>query len=43
MFIERGVPAYPNNTIVIKSIPPGSWSGRKYDIGVYKGGNLLVT
>ena len=43
MFIERGVPANPNNTIVIKSIPPASWSGRKYDIGVYKGGKLLVT
>ena len=43
MFIERGVPANPNNTIVIKSIPPASWSGRKYDIGVYKSGKLLVT
>lgn len=26
----------PDNAIVIRNQPPSSWSGRKYDIGVYK-------
>ena len=42
ILLETGVPANPNNTIVIKNTPPTSWSGRKFDIGVYKDGHLLV-
>ena len=41
--IEAGVPSNPNNTIVIKNIPPASWSGRKFDVGVYRDNRLLVT
>ena len=41
--LETGVPANPNNTIVIKNIPPASWSGRMFDVGIYKEGRLLVT
>ena len=41
--IEAGVPSNPNNTIVIKNIPPASWSGRKFDVGIYRDNRLLVT
>ncbi len=35
----------PNDTIVVKNVPPrgGTWTGRKYDISLYKSGKLLVT
>ncbi len=35
----------PNNTIVVKNTPPlgGTWSGRTYDVSLYKSGKLLVT
>ena len=39
----KGLPANPNNTIVIKNKPPSAWSGRMFDVGVYKEGRLLVT
>ena len=42
-FLESGVAPNPNNTIVIKNVPPPTWSGRPYDIGIYKNGRLLVT
>lgn len=35
-------PANPNGSIVIKNKPPATWSGRMFDIGVYKNGSLLV-
>lgn len=37
-----GVSSNPDNTIVVKNEKPRSWSGRKFDIGVYKSGKLLV-
>ncbi len=35
----------PNNTIVVKNTPPlgGTWTGRMYDVSLYKSGKLLVT
>ena len=39
----KGLPANPNNTIVVKNKPPSAWSGRMFDVGVYKEGRLLVT
>ncbi len=35
----------PNNTIVVKNVPPrgGTWTGRMYDVSLYKSGKLLVT
>ena len=39
----KGVPENPNNTVVIKNIPPSTWSGRMFDVGVYKDNRLLVT
>lgn len=32
----------PDNSIVIKNQPPSAWSGRKYDIGIYKDHQLIV-
>ena len=43
IIIVRGVTANPNNTIVIKNVQPLAWSGRMFDIGVYKDNRLLVT
>ena len=37
-----GAPTNPNGSIVIKNVPPATWSGRMFDIGVYKNGSLLV-
>ncbi len=39
----KGVPNNPEGAIAIKNIPPIGWSGRSYNTGIYKGGNLLVT
>ncbi len=33
----------PDDTIVVENKPPSAWCGRKFDVGVYKDGNLLVT
>ena len=38
------MPNNPEGAIVIKNIPPTTdWSGRIYNTGIYKGGNLFVT
>ena len=29
-------------TVIVKNLKPGGWSGRKYNIGLYKAHNLLV-
>ncbi|XP_019863959.1 PREDICTED: uncharacterized protein LOC109593212 [Amphimedon queenslandica] len=34
--------ANPNGSIVVKNLPPCTWSGRMFDVGVYKDGGLLV-
>ncbi|XP_019853430.1 PREDICTED: uncharacterized protein LOC109582855 [Amphimedon queenslandica] len=39
---EVTAPTNPNGSIVIKNIPPATWSGNMFDIGVYKYGSLLV-
>ncbi len=41
--VETGVLENPNNTIVIKNVAPSSWSGRKFDIEIYKSNRLFVT
>ncbi len=45
MFVKlvSGIVDNPNGTIVIENIQPSAWSGRKFDVGVYKDGKLLVT
>ena len=43
LIVVQGLPANPNNTIVIRNKQPLSWSGRMFDVGVYKEGRLLVT
>lgn len=37
------MPANPNNTIVIKNKAPSAWSGRLFDVGVFKDSRLLIT
>lgn len=32
----------PQNAIVVENMPSQTWSGRRYDIGLSKSGNLLV-
>ena len=39
---DFGTHPNPDNAIVIKNVRPKTWSGRKFDIGVYKNGKLLV-
>ncbi len=39
----NGLVANPNGTIVIENKQPTAWSGRMFDVGVYKDGRLLVT
>ncbi|XP_011404630.2 PREDICTED: cytoplasmic dynein 1 heavy chain 1-like [Amphimedon queenslandica] len=34
--------ANPNGSIVVKNLPPCTWSGRMFDVGVYKDNGLLV-
>lgn len=41
--IDEEQPKNPDGNIVIKNVPPTSWSGQKFDIGVYKDKRLLVT
>lgn len=41
--IATDVPLNPDNTIVVKNKHPASWSGRMFDVGVYKDRRLLVT
>ena len=41
--VVKGIPANPNNTVVIKNVQPLAWSGRMFDVGVYKDNRLLVT
>ena len=39
---ETGVRTNPNNAVVVKNVPPFAWSGRMFDIGVYKEGRLFL-
>ncbi|XP_019853418.1 PREDICTED: uncharacterized protein LOC109582851 [Amphimedon queenslandica] len=39
---EVKAPTNPNGSIVIRNIPPATWSGNMFDLGVYKNGSLLV-
>lgn len=32
----------PDSTVVVENKPPCAWNGRKFDIGIYKCGNLLL-
>lgn len=41
--IVTGIVDNPNGTIVIENKPPTTWNGRKFDVGVFKDGKLLVT
>ena len=40
--VVTGVADNPNNSIVIKNQKPKTWTGRTFDIGIYKSGRLLV-
>ena len=35
LYLDTGV-ITPNSSIVIKNIDPRSWTGRKFDVGIYK-------
>ena len=37
-----GAAPNPGNNIVVRNIPPPSWEGRQYDVGLYKNGQLLI-
>ena len=41
-FIETGVAPNPNGSIVIKNVPPATWSGRKFDVAIYKDRHMLL-
>jgi dynein heavy chain 1 len=43
VFTVSGCPKNPNGTIVCKNTIPSGWSGRKFNVGIYKNQNLLVT
>ena len=38
----ENAPTNPNNSIVIRNVDPKSWTGRKFDVGVYKANRLLT-
>jgi dynein heavy chain 1 len=42
-FTVSDVHTNPNKTIICKNIKPDSWSGRKFNMGIYKNQRLLVT
>ena len=39
---DKAAAANPENTIVIRNKKPKAWSGRKFDIGIYKSQKLLL-
>lgn len=39
---ETGVAPNPNGSIVIKNVPPAAWSGRKFDVAIYKERHMLL-
>ena len=39
---DKGAASNPENTIVIRNKKPKAWSGRKFDIGIYKSKKLLL-
>ena len=41
--IETGVPRNPDDMIVIKNVTPITWSGRSFDVSLYKGGRILLS
>ncbi len=41
--IVTGIAGNPDGTIVIENKAPSAWNGRKFDVGIYKDGKLLVT
>lgn len=43
MYIVTGIVDNPDNAIVIENKPPSAWNGRKFDIGIYKEGKLILT
>ncbi len=45
VFLAVAAVPNPNNTIVVKNTPPlgGAWSGRMYDVSLYKSGKVLIT
>ena len=42
-YTVTGIVENPDGTIVVENKAPNAWNGRKFDVGVYKDGNLLVT
>ena len=42
-YTVTGIVDNPDGTIVIQNKPPRAWNGRKFDVGIYKDGKLLVT
>jgi len=40
--LVTGVAGNPDGTIVIENKVPSAWSGRKFDVGIYKDEKLLV-
>ena len=38
-----GAASLPKNLIVVKNIAPSAWSGRAYDVSLYRSGKLLGT
>lgn len=42
IYLDKQALPNPNNAIVIKNSTPESWSGQKYDISIYKGGQPFV-
>lgn len=41
-FIETGVALNPDGAIVVKNIEPQAWSGRKFNVGIYKEDSILL-
>lgn len=42
-YTDMSAPQNPNNSIVVKNIQPKTWSGREFNVGIYKDQRLLVT
>jgi dynein heavy chain 1 len=43
VFTVSGIAKNPNGTVVCKNTIPSAWSGRKFNMGIYKNQRLLVT
>ena len=43
LYTGPGVEKNPNGTIVCKNNKPSTWSGRMFNVGIYKDERLLVT